>query len=231
MKKNTMTLMAAGVCAAVVAQVANAAVVVGWSIPSALTGTLTAATYTVGAANDGVNAFGSSLTGVHAAATTVWASPAGNGSAYSFSSNGWAIGDYYQVSFAATGYQDLSVSWDQARSSTGPATFKFQVSINNGSFTDVVPSYTVGVSTSPNAWTSATYYSSFTSTQALAAGANDAANVRIRFTATAAPTGASPSGGTGRVDNIVVSGTAIPAPGAVALIGLAGMVASRRRRN
>lgn len=225
MKKNTMTLMAAGVCAAVVAQVANAAVVVGWSIPYALTGQ-TAATYAVGEADYGANKVGSSLTGVHAAATTAWGSLTGNGSTYSFSSNGWAIGDYYQVSFAATGYQDLSVSWDQARSGTGPATFKFQVSINNGSFTDVVASYTVGVSTTPNSWNSTTYQSSFTSTQALAAGANDAGNVRIRFTATAAPGGSS---GSGRVDNIVVSGTAIPAPGAVALIGLAGLVARRRR--
>jgi MYXO-CTERM domain-containing protein len=227
---NTMTLLAAGTCAMIAASAANAAVVVGWSIPSALTGTLTAATYAVGEANDGANKVGSSLTGVHASASTVWSSPAGNGSAHSFSSNGWAIGDYFQVSFAATGYQDLSVSWDQARSSTGPATFKFQVSINNGSFTDVVASYTVGVSTSPNTWNSTTYNSLFTTTQALAAGANDAANVRIRFTATAAPTGGTPAAGTGRIDNIVVSGTAIPAPGAIALLGVAGLVGARRRR-
>ncbi len=214
----------------IAASAANAAVVVGWSIPAALTGTLTGANYAVGEANDGANKVGSNLTGVHASASTTWSSPTGNGSTNSFSSNNWAIGDYYQVSFATTGYQDLSISWDQARSGTGPATFKFQVSINNGSFTDVVASYTVGVSTSPNAWNSTTYQSSFTSTQALAAGANDAANVRIRFTATVAPTGASPTGGTGRVDNIVVSGTAVPAPGAIALLGVAGLVGSRRRR-
>jgi MYXO-CTERM domain-containing protein len=226
---NTSTLLAAGTCAMIAASAANAAVVVGWSIPAALTGTLTGANYAVGEANDGANKVGSNLTGVHASASTVWSSPTGNGSTNSFSSNNWAIGDYYQVSFATTGYQDLSVSWDQARSGTGPATFKFQVSINNGSFTDVVASYTVGVSTSTTAWNSTTYQSSFTTTQALAAGANDAANVRIRFTATVAPTGGSPTGGTGRVDNIVVSGTAIPAPGAIALIGLAGLVARRRR--
>jgi MYXO-CTERM domain-containing protein len=227
---NTMTLLAAGTCAMVAASAANAAVVVGWSIPAALTGTLTGANYAVGEANDGANKVGSNLTGVHASASTVWSSPTGNGSTNSFSSNNWAIGDYYQVSFATTGYQDLSVSWDQARSGTGPATFKFQVSINNGSFTDVVASYTVGVSGSTTAWNSTTYQSSFTTTQALAVGANDAANVRIRFTATVAPTGGSPTAGTGRVDNIVVSGTAIPAPGAIALLGVAGLVGSRRRR-
>jgi MYXO-CTERM domain-containing protein len=227
---NTMTLLAAGTCAMVAASAANAAVVVGWSIPAALTGTLTGANYAVGEANDGANKVGSNLTGVHASASTVWSSPTGNGSTNSFSSNNWAIGDYYQVSFATTGYQDLSVSWDQARSGTGPATFKFQVSINNGSFTDVVASYTVGVSGSTTAWNSTTYQSSFTTTQALAVGANDAANVRIRFTATVAPTGTSPTGGTGRVDNIVVSGTAVPAPGAIALLGVAGLVGSRRRR-
>ena len=227
---NTMTLLAAGTCAMIAASAANAAVVVGWSIPSALTAPLTGATYAVGGANDGANKVGSSLTGFHASTSTVWGSPTGNGSAYSFASNGWAKDDYYQVSFAATGYQNLSVSWDQARGGNGPATFKFQVSINNGAFTDVVPSYTVGVSSGSNTWISTTYQSSFTSTQALAAGADGAANIRIRFTATAAPTGTAPATGTGRIDNIVVSNTAVPAPGALALLGVAGLVGARKRR-
>jgi MYXO-CTERM domain-containing protein len=35
-------------------------------------------------------------------------------------------------------------------------------------------------------------------------------------------------GGTARIDNVLVSG--VPAPGAVALLGLAGLAARRRRR-
>jgi MYXO-CTERM domain-containing protein len=38
------------------------------------------------------------------------------------------------------------------------------------------------------------------------------------------------SGGTARVDNLMINGTAVPAPGALALLGVAGLVGSRRRR-
>jgi MYXO-CTERM domain-containing protein len=38
------------------------------------------------------------------------------------------------------------------------------------------------------------------------------------------------AGGTNRIDNILVTGNAIPAPGAVALLGVAGLVGARRRR-
>jgi len=37
------------------------------------------------------------------------------------------------------------------------------------------------------------------------------------------------AGGTNRIDNIIVSGDVVPAPGAIALLGLAGLVARRRR--
>jgi MYXO-CTERM domain-containing protein len=42
--------------------------------------------------------------------------------------------------------------------------------------------------------------------------------------------GTSTTTGTNRIDNIVVSGTAIPAPGALALLGVAGLIGARRRR-
>jgi MYXO-CTERM domain-containing protein len=32
------------------------------------------------------------------------------------------------------------------------------------------------------------------------------------------------------VDNLMINGTAVPAPGALALLGVAGLVGSRRRR-
>jgi len=43
--------------------------------------------------------------------------------------------------------------------------------------------------------------------------------------------GATGGGGNARVDNLQINGTLIPAPGSVALIGLAGLMAGRRRRN
>ena len=58
---------------------------------------------------------------------------------------------------------------------------------------------------------------------------NNAATAYVRFTFT----GATASAGQNRMDNFQFNASTlvVPAPGAVALIGLAGMVASRRRRN
>jgi MYXO-CTERM domain-containing protein len=42
--------------------------------------------------------------------------------------------------------------------------------------------------------------------------------------------GASNSGGNNRLDNIIFSADAVPAPGAMALLGVAGLCANRRRR-
>jgi MYXO-CTERM domain-containing protein len=40
---------------------------------------------------------------------------------------------------------------------------------------------------------------------------------------------ASASTGSNRIDNIFINGNAVPTPGAVALLGLAGLVGRRRR--
>jgi MYXO-CTERM domain-containing protein len=71
----------------------------------------------------------------------------------------------------------------------------------------------------------ANYQSAFTTTLASIAGADDAASLTFRFVnlSTVAV------GGTNRIDNIIVSGDVVPAPGAIALLGLAGLVARRRR--
>jgi MYXO-CTERM domain-containing protein len=62
----------------------------------------------------------------------------------------------------------------------------------------------------------------------VAIAADNQASVIIRFKVVTA--GTSTTTGTNRIDNIVVSGTAIPAPGAIALLGVAGLVGARRRR-
>src|SRR4051812_10664823 len=58
--------------------------------------------------------------GSHTATATVYSSPAGNGSARSFSSNNWVVGDYYQFNVPTTLLQDIMISFDQTSSSTGP---------------------------------------------------------------------------------------------------------------
>jgi MYXO-CTERM domain-containing protein len=218
MKSLSSLLIASAVIAT--ASAASADVIAGWSIPTAVTAT-TAATYNYGAANLGAQVSGSMLSGTHSSASTAWSSPAGNGSTYALSSNGWNVGDYYQISLATTGYSDVSVAWDQTRSSTGPAGFEAVLSVDGGSTFSSLGAYTVNQvswSTSVPVTTS-----SFAS---VASAADNQASVIIRFKVVTA--GTSTTTGTNRIDNIVVSGS-IPAPGAVALIGLAGLVARRRR--
>ncbi len=246
MKKNTMTLMAAGVCAAVVAQVANAAVVVGWTISTALpsgAGNVPIGTsYSVGIGDQGVAAAGTNLSSVHQLASsganqTSYTSPAGNGSLYAFSSNVWKAGDYYQASFSGTGYSDLSFGWDFTRSTTGPATWTVIMSVDGGSnwstllatFTPIVNSATP---TGAGTWNTTTYNAAYTSSIALGAAADNAASILVRVQATVDSvnsTGVYQAGGTARIDNVLINGTAVPAPGAIALLGVAGL--RRRRRN
>ena len=221
MKSLSSLLIASAVIAT--ASAASADVIAGWSIPTAVTAT-TAATYSYGAANLGALVSGSMLSGTHSSASTAWSSPAGNGSTYALSSNGWNVGDYYQISMATTGYSSVSVAWEQTRSSTGPAGFEAVLSVDGGSTFSSLGAYTVN-QVSWNATTPVTT-SSFGS---VASAADNQASVIIRFKVVTA--GTSTTTGTNRIDNISVTGTVVPvpSPGAVALVGLAGLVARRRR--
>jgi hypothetical protein len=74
-----------------------------------------------------------SATGSHAT-STVYTAPAGNGSAHSFSSTAWSIGDYYQFSVSTAGFKDINLSWDQTKSNTGPRDFTLQYSTDGTHF-------------------------------------------------------------------------------------------------
>ncbi|MBL9148206.1 MAG: hypothetical protein JNM94_05870 [Phycisphaerae bacterium] len=224
-------LAVAALVVASFASVAAADVVVGWTIPAAFptnpppTGT----SYSVGAADQGANALGSALSGSHASTATAWTSPAGNGSPFSFSSNNWAIGDYYEARFATTGFTDLTLSWDQARSSTGPLSWEVIVSTDGGANFTTLLNYDVlqsGGGGAPGTWTSGSYNPLYTTSLALSSDFGDLADVIVRFRALTAPGGVS---GSSRIDNVFVNGTLIPAPGAIALLGVAGAFRSRRR--
>ena len=73
-------------------------------------------------------------------------------------------------------------------------------------------------------WNTVTNQAGFTITS-IATDAANQGNVlfRMRTLVTTA------AAGTNRVDNIVVSGNVAPAPGAIALLGLAGLIGRRRR--
>jgi hypothetical protein len=229
--KSLVSLTAGAIAVALVSS-ADGAMIAGWSITTAFpTGTgqvPTGNTYSVGAADQGDATAGTGLSSYHALAAATYTSPAGNGSTYAFSSNNWSIGDYYEARVSTSNYSNISVSWDQARSSTGPAAFELVFSIDGGSSWTTVSAYTVlqsGGGGAPGTWSSTTYNALYTSSQALA-GAEGASQLIIRFRATGAATSAT---GSNRIDNVVVSGNLVPAPGAMALLAVAGL-ASRRRR-
>ena len=226
---------------------ASADLVVGWTIPNAFpsgagnvpTGTF----YTVGAGDQGAATAGSSLSSTHLLASsganaTSYTSPAGNGSTYAFSSNVWKAGDYYQAAFSGTGYSGLSFSWDFTRSTTGPATWEVIMSVDGGTswstlLANYVPIINAASPSGAGTWSTTTYNAAYTSVLQLGATADNAASILVRVKALVDPvngSGVYQAGGTARIDNVFVNGTAVPAPGAVALLGLAGLAARRRRR-
>ena len=215
---------------------ASSSVVVGWTMPVAFpTSPIPAgASYTppgpngVGVADQGSNIVGSQIRSVHASASSLYTSSAGNGSLYSFSSNIWQPGDFYEVSFSTTGISESMVlSWDQARSGTGPALFRVAISVNGGTFSDLF-NYAVlqsGGTGAPGTWSSTTYNPLYTNTLDLGTLASNASSVVIRFVNSESV--ASVTTGSNRIDNVFVS---VPAPGAVVLFGITGLAVGRRRR-
>ena len=207
---------------------ASAAVIASWSMATAVPSAVTGTSYNYGVADSGELTSGTMLSSGHAASATTYSSPAGNGSTYAFSSNNWAIGDYYQVSVSTIGYSGVSISWDQTRSSTGPATFDAVMSVDGGAnWTTILAGYSViqaGLAgTNTTSWNSTTSQAAFTLTAVAGAAADEQANVLFRLRSTVM----SVSPGTNRIDNFIVS--TVPAPGAIALLGLAGLIGRRRR--
>ena len=226
--QNKSTLLLAVAATSLISMSASAAVIASWSMPTAVPAATTGTSYNYGAANSGELTSGTMLSSAHAVAATTYSSPTGNGSTYSLSSNNWTIGDYYQVSVSTIGYSGVSISWDQTRSSTGPATFDAEMSVDGGAnWTTILAGYSVvqagGAGTNTTSWNSTTSQAAFTLTAVAGAAADEQANVLFRLRSTVTTTAA----GTNRIDNFIVS--TVPAPGAIALLGLAGLIGRRRR--
>jgi MYXO-CTERM domain-containing protein len=112
----------------------------------------------------------------------------------------------------------------------GPAAFRLLVSTNGGaSFVDLM-SYTVLVSGSagPSTWIPNTYNPIYTRTVSVTDEVDLTDQVIFRFQ-NFEPLASLASGST-HIDNIVVTGVPIPAPGAIAVLGFAGLAVGRRRR-
>ena len=222
-------LAAASVAALTFALPAQAATVVQWDFQTPPADLTNSAVSPSVAASTGTGI----ASGLHASADTDWTTPAGNGSTDSFSSNTWAVGDYWQFSFSTTGYIDLTLSFDQTGSGTGPRDFTLAYSTNGSTFTNFA-SYALQAIT----WTAGTNNPASTITMDLSAIStlDNSATVFIRLvdaSTVAIGGGAVGTGGTDRVDNFTVNLSPVPEAGTLALMlaGLAavGFVAQRRR--
>jgi MYXO-CTERM domain-containing protein len=114
--------------------------------------------------------------------------------------------------FSMTGLANLAVSYATQKTNTGFATQTWDYSTDGSNW------FSAGsVASIPTAFA--------VQTLGTVTGLNGAATAYLRLTVT----GATSASGNNRLDNIVLNADAVPAPGAIALIGLAGL-ASRRRR-
>lgn len=210
--KKTLALVAfAGIAA-----VTNADVLANWTFETSLPATAGPHAAEVGSG---------SASGFHASSAAVYSNPSGNGSNESFSSNNWSTGDYYQFSVDTSGYENISFGWSQIRSGTGPADFKLEYSIDGGGSFSTVMNYSV-LGGGSDFWSSSSVHVTSIYAPVTISGADDAGVVLFRLTSLVSAA----SAGTNRVDDITVAGDVVPAPGALALVGLSGLVIGRRRR-
>jgi hypothetical protein len=213
---------------------ANADVLANWTFETSFPGLVlnNSAASPNATAEAGIYQSGSIANGAHISVNADWSSPAGNGSLHSFSGNEWAVGDYWQFSTESTSYENVTIAWDQTGSATGPRNFQLQYSTDGSTFSNFV-SYSLAspaVSWSTVAPVVTTSFS-FDLSSILALNNDSSIYFRLAVENNIAINGTTvAAGGTDRIDNVVVSGTAVPAPGALALLGLSGLVGRNRRR-
>jgi hypothetical protein len=185
---------------------------------------------------------------VHVSTATAYSDPAGNGSAHSLASSGWAVGDYYQFNVPTSSITGVLINFSQTSSGTGPEKFRLQYSLDGSTFTDFttfgIPvgtnSATIGFS-GPTATATGLMFS-FDLSGVTGLDNDPSAAFRIVDNSTLAYNGISgsaPNGtatvavaGTDRIDDFTVSGTqaAVPEPSAIGLLTAAASLMLGRRR-
>ncbi|MFO0839548.1 MAG: hypothetical protein U1D55_13615 [Phycisphaerae bacterium] len=152
--------------------------------------------------------------GFHANGAAVYSNPVGNGSVESFSSNTWTVGDYYEFNVSTTGYNTITLDWDQTSSNTGPRDFQLSYSTDGVNYSPIGGVYVVLANATPNpVWSTATPQPIFHfGPIAAPAAVDNQATVSFRLvdsSAISANGGAVAAAGTDRVDNFTINGTVI----------------------
>lgn len=138
-----------------------------------------------------------------------------------------------QFSSSTAGYDSITLTWNERHSNTSANTVAVFATVDGTNWTEVqVFSFTPAASGTGDTW--------FQRSVTLSSTYADAANFGFRVLAAYAPgtsgylasrsTSTYATTGTLRFDDVTINGNLIPAPGAAALIGLAGLATSRRRK-
>jgi hypothetical protein len=149
----------------------------------------------------------------------------GNGSSAAFGvTNGWSVGDFYQLAVSTVGDQNISLSYDQSGTSTGPGTFYLEYSTDGNTFTQFGSNYSVTVGN----WTYLTVNTNTTFNFDLSSVSAIDGQQMVYFrivdaSATAIDGGPVEGYEDDRVDNVVISAQAVPEPAAMTLAAVGGL--------
>lgn len=209
-------------------QIAKADVIANWTFE-------TTVPTTVGPFSPEIGSGQASFGNIGSTASTI-SSPAGNGSAHSFSANGWDVNDYFQFSVSTVGFEGITISLDQMGSNTGPKNFEIDYSTDGLSFNSFSTYSVTNDSWSATGAPKSNSNHSFDLSSVTALDGQSTIYFRLIDVSTTAINSASPvaTTGTGRIDNFIVNGvSSVPEPSSIALAavgGIACLFAVRRKK-
>jgi hypothetical protein len=211
-----LVLITAGACAG------RAAIIADWTFETSQPDIPSPGAADTGlyAAESGINASSSFSSGHHADASTVWSSPSGDGSSHSFSSTRWASEDYYQFTTSTLGYNNIVITFEQTSSASSLNSFKFAYSTDGTTFTDFNSSYSVGTTSWSTSGSVLATKLNFDLSSISTINNNATTYFRIIDISTGNLTTT-----TSRVDDFVITASAVPEPAAYGAISGAGLLA------